>query len=96
MLAPGRPLVALVMTDPPLEAVQLVMVITQLLIGVINLGLRRGEVAPGFSRGQADRRRRDSRNAVRCGQGAARPTLRQGYGGSSQCGWDVSALMFWL
>jgi hypothetical protein len=32
MLALGRPLVALVMTDPPLEAVQLVMVITPLLI----------------------------------------------------------------
>jgi hypothetical protein len=93
MLAPGRPLVALVMTDPPLEAVQLVMVITPLLIGVIKLGLRRGEVAPGFSRGQADRRRRDSRNAVRGGQSASRPALRRGYGGASQGGGNVSALM---
>ena len=93
MLAPGKPLGALVMTNPPLEAVQLVMVITPLLIGVIKLGLRRGEVAPVFSRGQAGRRRRDPRNAVRYGQGAARPTLRQGYGGANQGGGDLLAVM---
>jgi hypothetical protein len=43
--------------------------------------------------GQGGRREGDSGNAV-CGrQGAARPTLRQGYGGASQGRGDVSAMM---
>ena len=58
--------------------------------------VRSGGLPYALSRiaGQGSGRGADSGNAVRDGPGAARPTLRQGYGGSSQCGWDVSALMF--
>ena len=84
MLAPGRPLVALVMTDPSLEVLQLVMVITPLLTGVIKLGLRRGEVAPGFSRGRAGKRGRGSPEAMRRGQGAARVRFRRACGTASK------------
>src|ERR1035437_10605875 len=45
------------------------------------------------ARGQAGGRGRDSGDALRDGEGAARPTLHQGYGGASQGGRDVSALM---